>query len=474
MKFDFKNNNMKKIGVVITDGVGFRNFILSNFIQDAKKEFNNVVIFSCLPKSVYDEFDLNCKVYELEFFDETFVTWFFRKTKEIAHLHLHEKGNFGIQDSLKANWSNAKTIRGFATRMSYLWTKIFHSENWIQLYYRLQQSTFKQSNITKVYKDLLTSESIDILFFTHQRPSFIAPMIYSAEQLHIKTAAFVFSWDNLASKNRMAGNFDYYFVWSNLMQNELMQYYTKIKIENIEVVGTPQFEPYVMEEYRTDKLEFCRKFNLDSAKKIICFSCGDITTSRNDELYIEIIASAIKNSLIADVNFIVRTSPAEDAVRFAALVEKYSFIRWNFPAWSLTRNKHQEVWSQRVPNIEDVRDLRALIEYSDLNINMLSTMSLDFMQFNKPVINTVFGNSSNGLYNDQRFLNYAHIVNVVNSHATMIVTDENELIAAINRYVANPSLDTVQREEFNKLQIGKPLKGTGKRIAEQLRIWSNQ
>ena len=96
------------------------------------------------------------------------------------------------------------------------------------------------------------------------------------------------------------------------------------------------------------------------------------------------------------------------------------------------------------------------------------------MQFNKPVINTVFGNSSNGLYNDQRFLNYAHIVNVVNSHATMIVTDENELIAAINLYVANPSLDTVQREEFNKLQIGKPLKGTGKRIAEQLRIWANQ
>jgi hypothetical protein len=40
---------------------------------------------------------------------------------------------------------------------------------------------------------------------------------------------------------------------------------------------------------------------------------------------------------------------------------------------------------------------------SDLNINMLSTMSLDFIQFDKPVINTVFGSATNGLYDDQRF-----------------------------------------------------------------------
>ena len=42
---------MKKLGVVITDGVGYRNFILSDFIAEAKQCFEEVIIYSCLPKT---------------------------------------------------------------------------------------------------------------------------------------------------------------------------------------------------------------------------------------------------------------------------------------------------------------------------------------------------------------------------------------------------------------------------------------
>jgi hypothetical protein len=41
---------MKKLGIVITDGVGYRNFILSDFISATNQIFDEVVIFSCLPK----------------------------------------------------------------------------------------------------------------------------------------------------------------------------------------------------------------------------------------------------------------------------------------------------------------------------------------------------------------------------------------------------------------------------------------
>ena len=59
---------MKKLGVVITDGVGYRNFILSDFITEAKQCFEEVIIYSCLPKTVYDTLDLNCKIVELAVF----------------------------------------------------------------------------------------------------------------------------------------------------------------------------------------------------------------------------------------------------------------------------------------------------------------------------------------------------------------------------------------------------------------------
>lgn len=463
---------MKKLGVVITDGVGFRNFILSDFLAAAEKEFDEVVILSCLPADVYAEFVTNSKIIELDVFEENFKTWFFRKAKEVAHLKLHQKNNFGIQDSLKINNSKSKTARGYATRFIFKLTSVFQSEKWIQRFNFWQQKSFRNNPITVNYKAILENENFDLLFFTHQRPPFIAPLVYQAEQLNIKTTSFIFSWDNLASKGRMAADFDYYLVWSDLMKTELQQFYTSVRKENIAVVGTPQFEPYVLERYQSDKSSFFEKFDLDLNKKTICFSCGDISTSKNDELYIETIANAICDGKIENVNFIIRTSPAEDPIRFASLVERFPFVRWNYPQWKLSRQNHQESWSQRIPSVQDLKDLRGLLEYSDLNINMLSTMSLDFMQFDKPVINTVFGNSENGLYDDQRFLNYAHIVNIVNSNATKIARNQEELINSINLYLENSNLDSENRKQLLNLQVSKPLSNTGKRIAETLFKWA--
>lgn len=463
---------MKKLGIVITDGVGFRNFILSDFLSEAEKQFDEVILLSCLPAFVYDGYLQKSKVIELAVFQEKFPTWFFRKAKELAHLQLHKKNNYGITDNLNTNKTNSKTPRGYATRFLFRWTALFHSENSIQSYNKLQQQSFKNNSIVKEYASIFEREKFDVLFFTHQRPPFIAPLVYQAEQLNIKTVSFIFSWDNLASKGRMAANFDAYLVWSDLMKKELLHFYKKVLPENVMVVGTPQFEPYVLERYAGSKNDFYNQFDLDSSKKTICFSCGDIATSRNDELYITTIAEAIQENKIQNVNFIVRTSPAEDPIRFESFVAKYPFIKWNYPKWHLARKGHQEEWSQRIPSKEDIKDLRSLLEYSDLNVNMLSTMSLDFMLFDKPVINTVFGNRQNGLYDDQRFLDYPHIKNVVESKATQIVKNEQELITAINHYLAFPDADSQKRQSLVAMQVSKSLSKTGERIVQTLLKWS--
>lgn len=460
---------MKKLGLVITDGVGFRNFILSDFLKHAEASFNEVVILSCLPKEIYG-IHTNTRVIELDVFEETFKTWFFRKAKEVAHLKLHRKGNLGIQDNLKTNYSKLKTSRGYATRFIYKLTALFHSESSIQRFQKLQNATFSNHKITQDYKSILQAEDFSLLFFTHQRPPYIAPLVYAAQQAKLKTAAFIFSWDNLASKGRMASNFDYYLVWSEVMKHDLLKFYKSIKEETIKVVGTPQFVPYVMPQYKMAKQDFVSEFNLEPTLKTICFSCGDISTSKNDELYIKTIAEAIQNKDINPVNFIVRTSPAEDPVRFKTLVGTYPFIIWNFPKWEQVRANHQESWSQRIPTKQDVKQLRALLEYSDLNINMLSTMSLDFMLFDKPVINPIFGNAVNGLYDDQRFLGYAHIEHLVGSKATKVVKTKEELLQAIGNYLET-DLDASNRKFFIEQQVGVPLEETSKKLVENLEAW---
>ncbi len=459
---------MRKIGVVIVDGVGYRNFILSDFCSELLKENYEIIIFSGLKKNIYHFPDnSSLKVIELDIYAEGRVTWVFRKMKELAHLHGH-KDIYSIANNLRNRYPKTNSPRALLTKILLQFTSQFNSEDWISIYNRLQNLSFRNNSVVKEYCLKLKKHKPDILFFTHQRPPYLAPLDHAAKKLGIKTCSFIFSWDNLPSKGRMAAPFDAFLVWSQLMKDELYYFYPKTKKQQVEVVGTPQFEPYVLDRHASSHESFFERFSLNSNLKTICYSCGDVSTSKNDGLYIETIAKAIDNGNIPKANFIVRTSPAEDGSRFSAIKTKFPFIIWNFPKWELTRENHPEPWSQRVPLKEDITDLRALLHYCDLNVNMCSTMGIDFMLFDKPIINPVFGNEENGLYNDQKYLRYGHYERVVQSGAVAVVKDEEELVEAINYSLENPLARLKQQKELLNLQIGKPLEGTSERMVKAL------
>jgi len=460
---------MKKLGVVITDGVGYRNYIMSNFINEATLQYDKIIIYSGLPKNTYNLDQPSVEIRELEVFKEGIHTWFFRKYKEIAHLQ-HNKTFYGMNDLLVKGAPKSFSPKSILSRLIYFSSRFLHSNSIISIIEKLQFVTFANNSVTKSYLALLKKDKPDYVFFTHQRPTYLAPFLYSVLKLKIPVGTFIFSWDNLSSKGRMLGTFDTFLVWSDLMKKELLYFYPSTKSENVEVVGTPQFEPYSMSIYSTDKQEFLEKFKLDGSKKIICFSCADSSIGQNDALVIKTIAQAIRDGKIdVAAQLLVRTSPAEDGKRFEVIKNEFREIIWNVPKWELTRENHSENWSQRIPTIDDFIDLKSILQFVDLNVNMCSTMSLDFMIFDKPVINTVFGNATNGMYDDQRFLNYTHYKTVIDSGAVTIARDAKELIDAINIDLINPTSKINHQRELVKLQIGKPLEGTSRRIVKVLK-----
>jgi len=185
-------------------------------------------------------------------------------------------------------------------------------------------------------------------------------------------------------------------------------------------------------------------------------------------MIISVIANAICDNKLKNCQLLVRTSPAEDEVRFAEVKATYPSIAWNHPKWHQTRENHPEPWSQRIPLAEDIEELKAVLAHTDINVNMCSTMSLDFMLFEKPVVNTVFGNGQNGFYDDQRFLKYEHYQHVVQSGAVKIAKNTEELILGLQDYLKNPLQNREQQQQLLKLEIGIPLKETTKECVNAL------
>ncbi|WGK63810.1 hypothetical protein [Croceiramulus getboli] len=473
----------KTLGLVITDGVGYRNFVLSRFPEQVPHSFDKIVVFSGLPASVYKGLNpTHFQIVELPVYRERKHNWFLRKLKEIAHLKKHRK-HAGIRDGLRFNYRSGWRPNDVLVKTVYAITSLFHSEAAILFYESLQNRAFSRQQTVKTYGRLLDQHPVDLLFFTHQRPPFIAAVAAQAKQRKIKTASFIFSWDNLSSKGRMATTFDQYLVWSDLMKEELLEFYPRTSPEAVFVVGTPQFEPYVMERYTLSRnrageihsqresgalKEFLERFSLDGNNKIICYSCADASIGGNDVHVISKLMEGVRRGHLGAVEVLVRTSPAEGEERFAKLKQEFPELKWNHPYWELSREGHPEPWSQRIPTEEDLTNLRAVLTYSDINVNMLSTMSLDFMIFEKPVVNTAFGNEENGLYNDQRFLEYAHYKRVLEYQAVRLAKNEQELITHLKTYLKDPKTDHEQREALLKRQLGQPLEQISKKIVESL------
>ena len=59
------------------------------------------------------------------------------------------------------------------------------------------------------------------------------------------------------------------------MKKELLKFYSGINENQIKIVGTPQFEPYIMEKFGYSKNELIKKFDLKPEIPIIFFTCND-------------------------------------------------------------------------------------------------------------------------------------------------------------------------------------------------------
>ncbi|MEI7850106.1 MAG: hypothetical protein WCK35_30215, partial [Chloroflexota bacterium] len=86
-----------------------------------------------------------------------------------------------------------------------------------------------------------------------------------AHQMGIRTATFVFSWDNLSSRGRILPHYDHFLVWHNGMLHQLLRLYPFIPVENIHITGTPQFDYHFRPQFCLQRAELYARLGLDPA-----------------------------------------------------------------------------------------------------------------------------------------------------------------------------------------------------------------
>ncbi len=443
----------EKILLLFPDGVGIRNYLYSNVFNDPKQDlvlFHNFDSETIAAIKHYTHFDEEMTIPN---YKESLKEKFLRELICLSRLRYNSsKVN---NSSILSNWSwNQKT---FSKKVFYKTIQVlslfFKSYSNILELEKKYQKAIRQNSFYIEVKDIIKKTEPAVVFCSHQRSLKTAPIFAASIDLGIPASTVIYSWDNLP-KARMALQADNYLVWSNYMKDELKLYYPEISPDQIQVTGTPQFEFYQDHENIIEKDIFYKRYNLDLNKKIICFSGDDVKTSPDDPSYLKDIAEEIlKANLQSEYQILLRRCPVDFSGRFAEVVNEYrDLIKEVSPLWDFNNSKE---WNSIYPSYKDVELLVSTAFYSEIVVNVGSTMAFDFGRFNKPC---VFINYDQKNKNDENWsvkiiYQFQHFRSMPSQDAVIWLNSREEIIDKIIHKKGWNSIDSLK--DWSNLIMGE-------------------
>lgn len=423
-----KEENKKTVLFVVPDGTGIRNYLFSDILPYLNEKKHHIYIYHALDEKAINEVkskhQFNFDSLNFVPKKETLKQKFFRESISFARLKYNSK--LVENSTILSNWNPKKNglkkyfykfVEFFGDYLSNNYNRILRVEGWYDK--SLKKDLQIELNLLKKINPIS-------VFCTHQRAINAIPIIKAAKLLKIKTIGAIYSWDNMP-KARLTVRTDKYIVWSEYMKKEFELYYPEIKRENIIVTGTPQFDFYKNDSIGSSRNNFFKQHNLDLNKKTICFSGDDILTSPHDPVYLEDLAEKIEEHKL-EIQIIFRRSPVDLSKRYDNVLNKHkNIITPITPIWS---NKGEN-WTTLFPYFEDVKLLYNICKYSDLVINVGSTMAHDFAHFNNPAAYLNYNVKNDLKWSVEKIYKFQHFKSMPNKDQVYWINSKEEIIKII-------------------------------------------
>jgi hypothetical protein len=297
--------------------------------------------------------------------------------------------------------------------------------------------------------------------YQFEQPAVVA----AAKNLGIPTLAFIPSWDNVSTKNRLTFKYDGYLVWSEQTKRELHHFYPYTRRVPVYVVGAPQFDPFFQERFRQSRAEFCAGQGLRPELPIILYaiSSPNVFREHHGALY---LAERVARGDLGDLQMIIRPNPIHDFVEVAELARKFSprviMQRTSESGLALTARSQSE---------RQVTEWVNTFRHADVVVNLSSTVTVDAAIFDRPVVNLDYdpepGRPRQALVKEVNH-RWTHFKPIAESGGVWLANVPEEVVAAVRTYLAHPGLHREGRRWIAEYVCGYLDGRCGERMAEAI------
>lgn len=251
--------------------------------------------------------------------------------------------------------------------------KIFHQE----------AALLETDTNYKTMQSFVTSLKADAVFTVTPYHNAEDLFLRACKSNGLKMLTSILSFDNITKRGWIPVPYDLYMVWNKYNEEELHNIYPFTKTKKVVITGAPQFDFYNKPEWLTNKQEWQKDTGLGNKKynKIILYGGGPKSLFPQEPAYLKHIDDAISSGEIkGNPTVLFRCHPVDDITRWTTALKNSKNVVFD-NSW--TGSKKLQLTTVTVA---DIKKLCSTLAYTDVHINICSTMAVDGSAFNKPQV----------------------------------------------------------------------------------------
>jgi hypothetical protein len=276
------------------------------------------------------------------------------------------------------------------------------------------------------------------------------PLLRTAKRRSVTSVAIDPSWDNFTNKLLPVRRVDRLIVWNDLMKQQATELHGYLPDE-VRVAGTPQWDLYFRQGAQIGREAFCARVGADPAKRIVTLTTTPHELYGHHDHVLRVLVAGIRADRFGrPVQVLVRLHPRDDRSHYREF-EHTPDVILEKPFRSTVRagdGMSVDVTRASQQHLADTMRL------SDVVVNVASTISIEAAIFDTPVVNIAFDGEEDAEWtrSARRYYRFTHYVNITRHGAARVAETPEQLVAHVERYLADPSLDregrqTVVREQ---------------------------
>jgi hypothetical protein len=313
--------------------------------------------------------------------------------------------------------------------------------------------------------EFLRHRKIDLLLLSSPFQGRETRLMHACKRAAVRTVSLVLGFDNLSTKKRQPIASDYYFTWNEKMRQEVLALFPKVNAEEVKVTGSPQFDFYGDSRWGKDRETFRRNLGLKSTGPLVLFAAGSGKYIPYEHRLVEDLILRLRKTTVGEnLSVIVRMHPFERDPSRWDRVRSLSDVVITTP-W---KEDPDLEWGNITD--EEIHLLCGSLKHSQCVINICSTMSLDAVFCDRPVVAPAYdiGPELNYSRHVARLYRQEHFLPITQSGAIQLVDGPEAAVAAILRALNSPKDHEAARRRLTALMLGRPVGESSSFIHETL------